>query len=188
MTNCEVCGTPFPTKSQGSGRFKRTCSRQCGYRLRLLVKTCPTCGKVFETNKLSMRRDYCSLSCIQRSPCLLCGKIITGRKTFQGGERRFCSRACASFVNGTLAAKKKYVILGFAAAIQRLGRLACEECGYEIVEALVVHHRNHDRGDNEPTNLVTLCANCHALSHREGNGTSKRNVQLAHLVAKHLSG
>jgi predicted HNH restriction endonuclease len=45
----------------------------------------------------------------------------------------------------------------------------CERCGFVpvIVEQLDVHHANGQHEDNTPSNLVTLCANCHRLAHHE---------------------
>jgi 5-methylcytosine-specific restriction endonuclease McrA len=41
----------------------------------------------------------------------------------------------------------------------------CERCGFipEHLAQLDVHHKDHNHNNNEPTNLQTLCANCHRL-------------------------
>ncbi len=44
----------------------------------------------------------------------------------------------------------------------------CERCRFEAEDScqLDVHHRDHNKRNNDPSNLQTLCANCHRLHHR----------------------
>lgn len=42
----------------------------------------------------------------------------------------------------------------------------CERCGYAAHEAaIVVHHIDRNRSNNDISNLEILCANCHAIEH-----------------------
>lgn len=42
----------------------------------------------------------------------------------------------------------------------------CERCGYNKHEAaIVVHHIDRNRSNNDISNLEVLCANCHAIEH-----------------------
>jgi hypothetical protein len=44
--------------------------------------------------------------------------------------------------------------------------MQCERCGYNAHKAaIVVHHRDRNRSNNELSNLEVLCANCHAIEH-----------------------
>jgi 5-methylcytosine-specific restriction endonuclease McrA len=46
----------------------------------------------------------------------------------------------------------------------------CNRCGYnDNVAALVVHHIDRDRDNNELANLEVLCSNCHAIEHYGGS-------------------
>lgn len=185
MIECKVCGISFSLKYKRAGQKQIYCSKTCSYADHYVEKTCLTCGKNFTINTLNAHREYCSLSCIERSPCQLCGKIITGRATFQSGERRFCSRRCASIVNSSMNPKKKYTTLGFAATIKRIGKLACECCGEDDVHTLIVHHVDRNHANLTEDNLVTLCANCHFREHWKGSVTRQRTVQVAHYVARY---
>lgn len=40
----------------------------------------------------------------------------------------------------------------------------CERCEYAQHEAaIIVHHKDRNRSNNDVTNLEILCANCHAI-------------------------
>lgn len=58
----------------------------------------------------------------------------------------------------------------------------CEMCGYTpfFRVALDVHHRDGDKNNNEPENLMTLCASCHrelhGFEHQTGNYMKAENL------------
>jgi len=185
MDKCKLCDNTFKRKYRAKGLRKIYCSKKCKYADAYIEKTCITCNKVFIKNKLSFKSDiFCSLSCIQRHPCENCGKIITGRKTFQSLPKRFCGRACASFVNRTLKAKKTYVAKGFAQSIYWHGKIICNRCFIEDIEVLVVHHMDKNKENNAPENLETLCANCHHKEHwGKGNNRIKMSI-FAHKISQ----
>lgn len=181
MDDCKVCGKPFKRHYRRGGERQIYCSRACRYVANYVEKVCPTCGKAFRTNRLSVRKDYCSLECIQRRSCELCGKTITGRNRMNSGLRRFCSRKCSAMFTRTLGSANGYRLLGFAYAIARSGRLACEECSTDDIAVLHVHHL---RGrSNQPSNLITLCANCHDRRHRTGSVSRQRDAERATTLA-----
>src|SRR3954465_11030350 len=136
MDTCKVCSNQFARKYRCKGERKIYCSKSCRYKDSYVIKICKNCKLEFTTNVLSRNAhtEYCSLSCIERNPCLLCGKIITGRKTWQGKEKRFCSTACASRFNSSINGEKNYTVRGFASTIKRTGKLACEDCGFDNVK------------------------------------------------------
>jgi len=42
----------------------------------------------------------------------------------------------------------------------------CERCNYDNhIAAIVVHHKDRNRSNNDISNLEVLCANCHAIEH-----------------------
>jgi hypothetical protein len=182
---CAVCAAPYHPRYVRAGVLSRYCSKRCAWKAREVQGVCKTCGRVFTSNLVRQYPDYCSLACIERSPCQLCGEIITGRAKFQGGERRFCSRRCANVVNRTLAGKKNYVVRGFASTIRRHGALVCETCGDHNPLHLDVHHQDGDHANNLDENLVTLCANCHAETHRDASVSRTWAIRIANYIARY---
>ncbi len=65
--------------------------------------------------------------------------------------------------------------LGLRPAYHQFRADRCEACGFEPVHIsqLDVHHVNGNHADNAPSNLETLCANCHRLR------TWEESVRLA---------
>lgn len=71
------------------------------------------------------------------------------------------------------------------------GADSCSLCGYTRYQnALVVHHKNMNRDDNDLTNLSILCANCHMHLHKDirkrqkAQGITAEGVYLKHLEAE----
>lgn len=190
LNACLVCGAMFDAcGSRGRARHKY-CSKRCRYESMFEDCICKTCNKPFRRNRLSKRSaDYCSRGCIERHPCLLCGKIITGRVAFQAhGHSRivqYCSKQCSSIANRTISGKTNYVVRGFVATIGRIGQIACERCGFADADGLTVHHIDRNRRNNIESNLVTLCGTCHALEHWSGSRKRKKDVRIATFMAKH---
>jgi 5-methylcytosine-specific restriction endonuclease McrA len=53
----------------------------------------------------------------------------------------------------------------------------CEKCDFKGDPIqLDVHHKDHNRKNNSPDNLQTLCANCHRLKHKPKRKLIKRKV------------
>jgi hypothetical protein len=186
MDKCKVCSLEFKRKYPRGGQRKIYCSKKCRYADAYVEKICKTCNKKFIKNVLSTRSDaYCSLACIQRYPCQLCGKIITGRVSFQSRKKRYCTKACASFVNRTLNSKMRYMPNGFARSIRKHGKIMCDICGIDDVQVLCVHHIDGNRLNNSMDNLQTLCCNCHHRIHFGRGNNRLKCVQLARMIAHH---
>lgn len=41
----------------------------------------------------------------------------------------------------------------------------CERCGFDKDPAIIVHHKDRNRSNNDISNLEVLCCNCHAIEH-----------------------
>jgi hypothetical protein len=189
MDQCEICGTAFKRHYRRGGKRQIFCSKACTYQARYVERVCLTCGKHFRRNTLARSHStaYCSRACIERSPCQVCGEIITGRRVFQSGERRFCSRRCSSLANHVLSGEKNYVVKGFASCIRRNGKLSCERCGFDDARGLVVHHRDRDRANTAEENLETLCCNCHAIEHWPDSASKIMKLDVAKRLAEFMA-
>lgn len=185
MDKCKFCKNVFPRKYRKKGIKKIYCSKKCRYADSYLIKFCQTCKKEFKHNFFSKKSSlFCSLACIQRHPCELCGTIIKGRSKIHGKTKVFCSRSCSAFFYRTMKAKISYVPNGFCSTIKRLGEICCEKCGQKDIDFLCVHHINKNRRDNTMENLQTLCANCHHREHWKDSASRKKHILLAYRLSK----
>lgn len=69
--------------------------------------------------------------------------------------------------------KKSYIKSVYPYAVHK--KETCEHCGFVPVHQsqLDVDHKDGDRWNNDPSNLQTLCANCHRLkTHINGDSNS----------------
>jgi hypothetical protein len=99
--------------------------------------------------------------------CVVCKGIFTILGSI-GKDQVTCSRACSNthfrsgnnnpnWVDGNKTYRDR--------AIRTFG-CKCQRCGYDANEAaIVVHHKDHSRENNDISNLEVLCANCHAIHH-----------------------
>lgn len=98
--------------------------------------------------------------------CPSCGAVLT-RKRFPSGledKRRFesriyCDRKCMAL--GMVKDTPTLAALRWRAS--KLRGDHCAECGTS--ERLHAHHIDGDPSNNDPSNIVTLCASCHLLHH-----------------------
>lgn len=104
------------------------------------VKQCEWCGTSFERKRTGKRHQLECASNFMR--------------------RRFCSISCA-------AAKQHATEPPTAAASRKRAQKSvsgfCEACGTSA--DLTIHHVNGDPMDNSPSNMQTLCRQCHAFWH-----------------------
>ena len=149
IVSCEECLKEFYIKpnrlAKGWGRF---CSNECkhlGSRTGQAI-SCTTCGKPTYKSQKDLRRSksgsyFCSKSCqtIWRNSV-----VYTGRDhpNWKGGEYSYRDALSRS------EAPK-----------------ACTKCGSQDSRVLAVHHKDRNRQNNEISNLLWLCHNCHFLVH-----------------------
>ena len=85
----------------------------------------------------------------------------------------FCSKSCQThWRNGFFIGKKHSNwttgISIYRKIIERTGVItACVRCKLVDKRVLSVHHIDHNRLNNDKTNLVWLCFNCHFLVHHD---------------------
>lgn len=143
--------------------------------------SCFNCFKKFFRTISNRRQDlrrgckpFCSKKCASEHSntsiklrCKRCNKKIykkfseiTSSKT----KRFFCSHKCSAEV--TLNSKTVEISTMYRETAFKYLEHKCCNCGYDIVEALEVHHKDRNRENNHISNLCIVCANCHTLIHK----------------------
>ena len=94
--------------------------------------------------------------------CVRCGNSFTFEaryKTKAYKEKKYCSRSCSNNRSDWWKGNaSRYRTICFQYHPKQ-----CIICGFDkIVE---VHHRDHNRNNNEPMNLIPLCPNHHQMLH-----------------------
>ena len=181
---CRICGKEFRyQKTQYSGQY---CSRKCkhvGHRKpdAWVEKTCDACGKQFKARTCSCgNKRYCSRKCARIAPhqvekkCLICGTsffvnyaradkaVACSRDCHHEWQRRY--RRTVPLANSNRLQIKAWRHI--RARILERDNHACQRCGATAM--LHVHHIIPWvlMGPDNPSNLVTLCAQCHFETER----------------------
>ena len=98
--------------------------------------------------------------------CSVCGATKTKIRNRKGATPNSRWRCIAVY-------KKNYNNSIYPYAVHKKDK--CEHCGFIPVHSsqLDVDHMDGDRWNNDPSNLRTLCANCHRLkTHLHGDSNS----------------
>lgn len=152
-------------------------------RLHVCVE-CAGCKTIFPRAKRFARRraiHYCSKACyaIGRTKstshiCPICSKPFVAKSTRKKAKSGllFCSRPCkdAAQSHKFRLLKCGLTIHGNAVDYRAMAFAAhgkaCKWCGDTLEPILDAHHIDHNRQNNDPTNLMVLCCGCHALETR----------------------
>lgn len=146
---------------------------------------CKVCKKEFYAKPSHLKRGWsncCSIKCrTQRQKigefvnCEICGKgIWKTPKDFKKSKsgKFFCSKSCQtkwrnvqySGENHALWQGGEYVYRDLM--LNSNNKQICNKCGEKDLRVLVVHHLDKNRKNNDISNLVWLCRNCHHLVHK----------------------
>lgn len=152
IVKCKIClnefyGKPFFLK-RGQAKY---CSQKCmriGSRTGSFVN-CNSCGKeVYKTKKalrVSKSKTYfCTKSCQAKWRNL----VFIGPRHANWKEGKFAYRS----------------VLGR----HKISKI-CKLCKNKDTRILAVHHVDHNRKNNDVSNLTWLCHNCHFLIHHDKN-------------------
>ncbi len=156
------------------------------------ISSCLVCLKKFNVKLNHQKRGwgkYCSIQCRNRSQMrglyVICGNC--GKSTYKSpksllhskSKNYFCDKKCqASWRNKQyLGEKSKNWINGIRTYRNILRRSNAPEvcclCGNSLKILLVAHHIDKNRENNDVTNLVWLCHNCHYLVHNDRDSSEK---------------
>lgn len=151
-----------------------------------ITKTCLWCGAPFEVDAYTDKRGngkFCSLKCVglhtanknkpqPNTQCDYCDKPIYRNKSVWEQSKSkvfFCCIEHKSLaqqwggVSYNRSVEKDYRLLVFRGNENP----SCAKCGYNLKDALEVHHKDTNHDNNSLDNLEILCANCHRLEHKK---------------------
>lgn len=152
-------------------------------------KVCLNCNEFFYT-RISQDYKCCSLKCTteykkKTTPrstyyvnlvCYTCKKDFERRKSNNNKSRSglyFCSRACKEFAQSLEGGVKEIQPPHYGTGetdyreLFKDSELVCVRCGYDEFKSCVdIHHIDKNRENNDKSNLIPLCCNCHQGIHR----------------------
>jgi hypothetical protein len=151
-----------------------------------MIVNCSNCNKEINRKPNDIKRFkniYCCQKCRDEAQCTgykikcaCCGKDIYRSKSAyhkSSSKTFFCNKSCSASYNNTkrkFPNSKSYRIKAF----KEKDKL-CERCGFNTYESILqVHHKDHNRLNNELNNLEILCPNCHAIEHIEVHGGNNK--------------
>lgn len=149
---------------------------------------CGICGKDFYVKPSHQKMGwgkYCSAACRTKAQfnggsvnCTICGKSIYRSKAQQKNSdsgKFFCSKSCQThWRNGFFIGEKHPNWINGESAYRRILKSfnknpKCLRCGLTDERILNAHHLDHNRLNNDGSNLVWVCLNCHFLIHHDKN-------------------
>lgn len=126
---------------------------------------------------------YCSKDCQNKGQfkgdyldCLICGKEVYRSQAqirHSKSKRFFCSKSCQTTWRNSFFSEEKHPnwlngINAYRKILLRAGgELVCIGCGINDLRVLAVHHIDHNRENNDRSNLTWVCHNCHFLIHHD---------------------
>lgn len=142
---------------------------------------CDNCKEVYTRAKRHYNSAFhgCSPKCLNilkgitiKTTCSECGQEIL-RKSSQVSRSKsglfFCSKICKDkavlYMEEIRPEHYNTTTTKYRLAALRFYGKKCQLCGFDKEAALVVHHKDQNRSNNEISNLQVLCANCHYLIH-----------------------
>jgi hypothetical protein len=160
----------------------------------IIKQNCLKCQKEFNARSQDINRGYgkfCTQSCaslyaraLEPKPepnveCAFCHTKFyktTSKKALSKSKLYFCCRAhkdAAQCIGGIKEIMPPHFGTAKADDHSHYRRIAfsnkpkaCERCLYdEHPAAIIVHHKDRNRMNDDESNLEILCANCHAIEH-----------------------
>lgn len=171
---CFYCKIKFNVPNYRKDTTKY-CSKKCmGLYARIKIKmNCKVCNNEFEhISSRSNKAKYCSKKCYYKSQlkqgtreykCHYCEKIFLDAPSH---KRKYCSIECNRKENKKIW---KAVFSTVRKNMLRRGMLEkCQLCGFSKYKEIIgVHHIDGNRHNNDLSNLMVLCPNCHSIQHKK---------------------
>lgn len=148
---CELCKEQFISRADWNTKLcNKECSDNYSRRKRIIV-SCHICDNEIERTERRLKTSksglhFCSRKCKEYAQSL------------EGGVTEIQPGHYGDGSGGSSTYRKR--------ALLEYGE-KCKLCGYDKhMEGLQVHHIDHNRGNNDITNLIVLCGTDHLLVHR----------------------
>jgi hypothetical protein len=160
--------------------------------MKTIIKNCLNCNKEFNAPAREVKRGngkFCTQKCSgeyngKNRPrpeanvkCAWCSQSFyrnSFRQKFSKSRLFFCTRKCkdeAQCIGGIKEIMPTHYGTGSPENTYRRKVFAtrpkkCERCGFDNHEAaIIVHHKDRNRENDDDHNLEVLCCNCHAIEH-----------------------
>jgi hypothetical protein len=128
---------------------------------------------------------YCSKACNYQAQktgtkfkCHVCSKEVyrnVATQTRSESQKYFCSKSCQTvWRNRDVYTREKHANWksgesSYRAFMRRTSKnKLCAKCNTVDTRVLAVHHKDRNRQNNDVSNLIWLCHNCHYLVHHHG--------------------
>jgi hypothetical protein len=170
----KFCSQSCSASYNNTHREKKTCTT-----------TCTVCNKQYEISTRGLKLSkFCSSKCSgasRRKPridtqCDQCNKTYsTKQSVYNKSVNHFCGNDCkALFYKANPHIRGTYAGYNGLSKVSSYRKLAfetfehrCHVCNYDRFEdVLQVHHIDHNRSNNDITNLVIVCPTCHSELHK----------------------
>jgi|SRR3989344_2687379 len=149
---------------------------------------CRVCSGLFYAKPYHLKKGwgkYCSKKCNnegQRNgrmfPCHTCkqGTYRTPKDQSKSKSGRFfCNKSCQTLWRNSIYVRERHPNWKGGTATYRDILLQtkvvpmCKRCKSEDMRVMTAHHKDRNRINNSPSNLIWLCRNCHYLVHNYKN-------------------
>ena len=148
------------------------------------VVVCQICQEEFYVKNWYLKAGwgrYCSVNCRNKSQlrgimvrCKACKKEVyksPSKFSHSKSGNFFCNKSCQARWNNTFRLEEKHPNWNggnhmYRKILRRNGIIpSCYCCKLKDERVLVAHHIDHNRKNNNRSNLIWLCRNCHHLVH-----------------------
>lgn len=151
-----------------------------------MILKCKICAGEFKAKPFTVKMGwgkFCSRACHHKAmqigqnfSCFKCEKLVyrsEARIQHSKSGKYFCSKTCQTkwrneYFSGD---KHRNWVWGESTyrklMINKSELLVCKRCSRNDMRVLAVHHIDRNRQNNDISNLMWLCRNCHFLIHHD---------------------
>ena len=130
-----------------------------------MIKECKHCKKEFEAKRSNVQ--YCTRTCKNKSRWVRYREVRNASdnpmKQHGGNHTGKTGKEHYAYKDGNGLFKMKY------AKEYYIKKRYCERCDKDLQDVgsafYGVHHKDHDRSNNEESNFELLCKRCHQIEH-----------------------